>query len=241
MPTSTPTETPVPTTEPELPPAMPGNLQATVLSSSQIQLDWEDNSFNEAGFTIEDWNTHIAEVGADTTDYLVEWLSPNTIYCFWVQAFNSGGSSNWSDRACTTTFGDWWNDDLAYATFIEKPDTFSVTEDVTGASADPTDPVISCTNGQQFNTVWYRVEPDTSGMLSLNTFGSSYDTVLAVWEGEPGSWQEWACNDDSEQDTTSALDVAVTGGLTYYIEVAAFSDTSDDKTLVFSGGFGAWQ
>ena len=33
--------------------------------------------------------------------------------------------------------------------------------------------------------------------LTIDTFGSDYDTVLAVWTGSRGSLTNVACNDDS--------------------------------------------
>ncbi len=80
-------------------PAAPSDLQATPVSSSQIRLDWQDNSSDEDGFEIYGGVT----VEPDTTSYTVGGLSPGSYNCFLVRAFNEHGNSAWSDWACTTT------------------------------------------------------------------------------------------------------------------------------------------
>ncbi len=80
-------------------PAAPSDLQATPISWSQIQLDWQDDSSNETGFEIYGGVT----VEPDTTSYTVTGLAPESYHCFMVRAFNEYGSSDWSDWACTTT------------------------------------------------------------------------------------------------------------------------------------------
>lgn len=83
-------------------PVAPSNLQATPISSSQIQLDWQDNSSNETGFTIYDGIT-MTNVEANTISYTAGDLEPGSYHCFHVRAFNDHGNSDWSDWACTTT------------------------------------------------------------------------------------------------------------------------------------------
>ena len=113
-PTSTPTNTPAPTpTAAQPPPHAPSNLQATALNSSQIRLDWDDNSDDETGFRISDGNSIVATVGANTVSYTVQNLAPNTYRCYQVQAFNDYGDSDWSNWTCTTT-DSWWNTSYKY-------------------------------------------------------------------------------------------------------------------------------
>jgi hypothetical protein len=99
-------ETPLPPT----PPAAPTGLGATAVSSSQINLNWTDNSDNETGFRIErctgdGCNTfaQIATVGANVTSYSNTGLSASTTYKYRVRAYNSGGDSAYSNVADATT------------------------------------------------------------------------------------------------------------------------------------------
>ncbi len=84
------------------PPAAPSNLLATPVVSSQIRLDWNDNSGNETGFQIYDEETFVT-VEANTTSYVAEGLDPGSYHCYIIRAFNDYGSSDWSNWACATT------------------------------------------------------------------------------------------------------------------------------------------
>ena len=90
-------------------PAPPSNLTATAASTSQIDLKWKDNSGNETKFLINrktgaggTWS-QIATVGANTTTYTNAGLAANTVYFYRVQAYNSLGSSAWSNEASAKT------------------------------------------------------------------------------------------------------------------------------------------
>jgi len=89
-------------------PKTPGNLTAAPASSSQINLAWQDNSDNEAGFRIERKTLpgtyqQVALVGANVTSYASATLSPNTKYFFRVRAFNAGGQSDYANEVSVTT------------------------------------------------------------------------------------------------------------------------------------------
>jgi len=82
-----------------IPPAAPSGLTATVISPSQINLAWADNSSNETGFKVErafstagPWNL-IATTTANITSYHNTGLTPSTIYFYRVRATNQGGDS----------------------------------------------------------------------------------------------------------------------------------------------------
>jgi len=83
-------------------PNAPDNLQHSVVSSSQINLTWNDNSDNEDGFEIEqsqdDVNyTMIDNVPENTTTYDVTGLSEEEDYSFRVLAYNDYGDSEYSN------------------------------------------------------------------------------------------------------------------------------------------------
>jgi hypothetical protein len=91
-------------------PAAPGNLAATAVSTSQVNLSWTDGANNEDGFKIERCTdagcsnfAQIATVGANVTSYSNNGLSASTAYSYRVRAYNSGGDSSYSNTASTTT------------------------------------------------------------------------------------------------------------------------------------------
>ena len=89
----------------DVPPNPPTNLSVTPQSSTQINLSWTDNSNNESGFKIERkegsggaWS-EIAQIGANTTTYNDNNLTPNTQYFYRVRAYNSIGNSDYTNEA----------------------------------------------------------------------------------------------------------------------------------------------
>ncbi len=90
-------------------PNSPTNLASTVISQTQLDLSWQDNSNNENGFRIERKTgpggvyTEIATVGANVTTYQDTGLTANTEHCYRVRAYNTGGNSGYSNEDCTTT------------------------------------------------------------------------------------------------------------------------------------------
>jgi hypothetical protein len=90
-------------------PAAPSWLRVTPISSSRIDLRWDDNSTNEDGFSIErkqgccgPW-TPLPAAPANATTYQSTGLACGTSYAYRVRAFNAAGSSNPANEAATTT------------------------------------------------------------------------------------------------------------------------------------------
>jgi acid phosphatase type 7 len=89
-------------------PIAPSALVATALSSSQIRVTWQDNSLDEDGFELErslDGTAFnlIATLGANITSFTDAGLQRNQRYYYRVRAFNSGGSSSYSNVASAKT------------------------------------------------------------------------------------------------------------------------------------------
>jgi len=88
----------------------PSNLVATAVSSSQINLSWNDNSNNETGFKIErslngssGWS-EIFSTSVNITSYYDTDLSAVIEYYYRVRAFIGMESSNYSNIANATTW-----------------------------------------------------------------------------------------------------------------------------------------
>lgn len=98
-----------PASGPTGPPTAPKNLNATAMSASRIDLNWQDASTNETGFVIErsrDGATYgwLADIGENRSTYIdTHDLRPRKWYYYRVQAVNAKGASQWSNEAWDKT------------------------------------------------------------------------------------------------------------------------------------------
>ncbi len=97
-------------TTPDGPPVAPSNLSAANLTQISLTLNWQDNSNNEANFTVQMASdagfTNILQTlttGANVTSLDFTGLTPGTTYYFQVAASNAAGTSAWSAPLAVTT------------------------------------------------------------------------------------------------------------------------------------------
>lgn len=109
------------------------------------------------------------------------------------------------------------------------------TTTVNSMTTDPSDPSLqSCMWGapgssQGFRTAWYKFTAPRNGVVVINTYDSSYDTVLAVYENVEGvtnacadpqqNLVQVACNDD-QRAFDSEVRFTVRRGQQYFVEMA---------------------
>src|SRR4029077_19101756 len=86
------------------------------------------------------------------------------------------------------------NDACAAATVIATA-PFTTTLDTSEATTAPDDPPPSCIVEPNSASVWYEFTPASTGTITVDTFGSDYDTVLTAHLGGCGDLAEVACND----------------------------------------------
>lgn len=103
---------------------------------------------------------------------------------------------------------------------------FSSTENTSNATTASDDPYFSCVAGRGYKSVWYAFTPESNGTATINTVGSGFDTILAIWRGSRGAFTSVACNDDSNGYTSSQVTATLTAGVPYFVEVAGYYTTS---------------
>lgn len=113
------------------------------------------------------------------------------------------------------------NDFRANAINITTATYGVVIPDIISATTAANDQIIACGASKHEDSVWFTFTPLNSGVASINTFGSQYDTVLAVFKQNPlvpGALIEMGCNDNSI-GAASAVALPLRGGIRYFIEV----------------------
>ncbi len=84
------------------------------------------------------------------------------------------------------------NNDISAATvFLTVPDTKTMSEATYNDSTVAfDDPQASCTGFPYLHSVWYSFTPTSYGNATINTLGSNFDAVIAVWTGTRGNLTE---------------------------------------------------
>ena len=135
--------------------------------------------------------------------------------CFVTNAYGSAASTNATLKVIDTVAND-----LCSGAIIINSASYTNIQSTAKASSFG-DPVPDCVDGFG-NGVWYQFTAPVSGQLIVDTFGSDFDTGLAVYTGSCDSLTEIACNDDTGGDT-SQITLLTTAGTTYSILAGGYS------------------
>lgn len=103
------------------------------------------------------------------------------------------------------------------------------------ATVEAGEPVEVC--APMANTVWYALTLEQAETVLIDTAGSGFDTVLAVWQGtDIGGLDLVKCVDDTERGVESRLLLGADAGLTYLIQAGAFGAAPEGAVLSISIG-----
>jgi hypothetical protein len=136
-------------------PAAPSNLQATAVSSTQIDLSWRDNSNNETAFSVEVLAggvfQQIGTVNANITQVHIVNLTPQTTYTFRVRALNGSTLSAPSNQVTVATPAGGGNDGYltssAVPGFRFRVRIFNTATPIAGAKESDCIPETLCVSG----------------------------------------------------------------------------------------------
>jgi hypothetical protein len=87
-------------------------------------------------------------------------------------------------------------------------------------------------------TAWWTFTGN-GGDVTIDSAGSNFDTVIAVYTGSPGSFTQVGCVDDvfePEFSLQSRVTIDTTVGVTYYVQAGGFGGDSGRMQLVIRSG-----
>jgi hypothetical protein len=126
------------------------------------------------------------------------------------------------------------NDSFAAAYTLGKLPA-KLTESTAAAITESGEP-LTCGGVPFSKTVWYKVTP-AAGTLTVDTYGSDFDTVLAVYTGNAvNALTLVACNDESPPTHQSVVTFNTTGSTTYYVQVGGYAGASGNAIVHFARG-----
>jgi hypothetical protein len=112
-----------------------------------------------------------------------------------------------------------------------------------GSTATATnDGTATCGTSTTSADAWFRYTAAGTSTVTINTCGSTFDTVLSVYTGACGARVQTQCNDDSgavgpcPNGTTSYVTFTPVANTTYLIRVAGFNGARGNYTIRASGG-----
>jgi hypothetical protein len=137
---------------------------------------------------------------------------------------NGGGGSGEPTPPANDDFGD------AAAANLKSAKTATTTQAT--LETDEPQPAPGCATTGTDKTVWYSYTPGTSRTVIATTAGSNFDTVMAVYTGaDLASLTQFACSDNRAVDSLSKLNLAVTGGTTYWFQLGGANGDSGSLTF----------
>ena len=191
--------------------------QQMATKTKNVALTLKGAIFTRTGYTQTGWSTSDGgskayNLGASYTENAVI-----TLYPFWT--------------ATTTAPA---NDNFASATTITGASGSTSGSNV-GATMEASEPKPSA-QSDSGASVWYKWTAPSSGTVTLDTIGSSFDTVLAVYTGTAlTSLSEVESDDDSgNSGYTSKLTFQATSGTTYRIAVYGHDSETGRISLKWS-------
>ena len=81
-------------------------------------------------------------------------------------------------------------------------------------------------------SLWFKWTAPTNGIMTIDTFGSDFDTMLGVYTGTGiADLVEVAFNDDADGDVQSCVFFNIEEGVTYFIMIGGYSDDTGNIVL----------
>ncbi len=191
----------------------PATFSVTVSGSLPLSYFWQRNGALIPGAT----NFSYALNNAQLSD------SGSKFSCLVTNAYGSAASTNVTLKVIDTVAND-----LCSGAILITNAAYTSAQSTLKASSFG-DPVPGCVEGFGHG-VWYQFTAPVGGRLSVDTFGSDFDTGLAVYTGSCAALTEVACNDDTG-GVTSQVSLPTTAGTAYSILAGGYNSDAGNLVL----------
>ncbi len=188
-------------------------FSVNVNGSGPLSYFWQRNGVLISGAT----NASYSLLNAQLSD------SGSKFSCLVTNAYGSASSTNASLKVIDTIA----NDLCSGATIIISA-SYTNTQSTIKASSFG-DPLPDCVDGFGHG-VWYQFTAPVAGRLIVDTFGSDFDTGLAIYTGSSDALTEVACDDDTD-GVTSQVIIPTAAGTTYFILVGGYGSDAGNLVL----------
>ena len=117
------------------------------------------------------------------------------------------------------------NDNFANAQVITGCNP-TVTGTNVGATKEPSELIHFLNSASSARSVWYQWQAPTTGSVIIDTSGSTFDTILAVYTGDTLGTLSFVANNDDESATSTISRVTfnATAGVVYRIAIDGFNN-----------------
>lgn len=208
------------------------NILSTTIGNSYIDQELDGTSF--AAAHVSGIAALLISQGVANTPALVE----DALICGATDAGDPGRDDAYGYGRVNANFSMDWNgnsadchvtvaNDSIQGSILVNSLAFSYTQQITdrNATEHASDPDICGEERQQ--TVWFRFRPSAAGFYQFNTYGSTYDTAIGVFQGNGSALSEIACTEGKQ------VVAELVNGFTYYIAVGTIGAEVETETLRF--------
>ena len=182
-------------------------FSVTVSGSEPLSYWWSRNGMPIPNAT----NSSYTLLNAQLTD------SGSSFSCLVTNLYGSAASSNMLLKVLDTI-----SNDLCSGAVVITSASYTNYQSTLNASSFG-DPTPDCVDGFGHG-VWYQFTAPVAGLLEVDTFGSDFDTGLAIYTGMCDALTEVACNDDFG-GVTLQITMPTTAGTTYLFSPAVTAPT----------------
>lgn len=170
--------------------------------------------------------TLLANVTATTYDDLSS--AHGTVYFYWVVARNSAGTSAAAGPESGSHHSATQNDLFANRALLSG-NSVNASGDNLGAGKESGEPDHAGDSGG--NSIWWSWTAPSAGTLTIDTFGSDFDTVLGVYTGTNVAALFPVASNDDFNGSTSRVSFVVTSGTVYQIAVDGYRGEAGNVQL----------